>query len=180
MSREARVSFWAMPEEGPAAWFAARIAELGMTFEAPAFEPHVTVHGARVSLARAREVARMAALETAPVELEVDEVTAGPSLTKTVYVRFRPSPALTTLQERLVANLGKPSGYDLRPHLSLIYHDGLDSDVRERLAREIVVPWPRVRLTELAAIDLRGPVRDREDVRRWREVGRFRLGGGGR
>jgi hypothetical protein len=127
------VVFWLVPSEPWRSSLAKLIDTLGTEHRGPAFEPHITIE-----VSRARDgPALNALLDRVAASFEPMTLTAGKTAHsevhfKTLFIEFD-DPRPLALQQRLRAELGR-SDYELRPHLSLLYHGDLPPHTRQRLA----------------------------------------------
>jgi hypothetical protein len=142
------VSFWLVPAEETAVALARTIDALCATHDAPHFAPHITVFSrhdpsARGERAHIRDVARRAVAGVRPFVVRCLGVGHTDDLFKTVFLRIAPAAELDALQGRVRAELRRPGGYALDPHLSLIYKS-LPREKREEIAAEIRPPAPFV------------------------------------
>ncbi len=83
-------AFWLRPAAEERDFFVALIERLARDFDAPMFEPHVTLFAGRMDERRALEILHQ--LPSAPpVPLEVESVAFSSEFTKTLFVQFRAS-----------------------------------------------------------------------------------------
>lgn len=170
------VAFWLIPAQPHHRRLSALIRRLAAAHEAPAFEPHVSLHVGEAGGDEDVEVLmRRAAAQMPPFEMRAALTAHGPTRFKTLYVEFddaRPA----ALQGLISRQLRTASSYDLRPHLSLLYREALDEARRQRLAAEHDIGGRLIRFDTLAAV-LPGPgQRDLSDVPTWDTTLRVRLG----
>ena len=169
------LAFWLVPTHETRDWFTKQIAALGERFNAPTFEPHLTVHvGPAEGVASAASVVAEAAFEFEPITLRVDRVAHSELFTKTLFVEFHSDTALVNLQMKLQDRL--PSDYVVSPHLSLLYHT-LDEQQLEELANALQLPFQEVRFEVLQAVNCPAHTSSAEDVRSWHIAEEFRLQG---
>jgi hypothetical protein len=174
-----RISYWLVPVARDKERFEDIIRRLAARFDAPVFEPHVTVYsgplGPRENIA---DIVVSTAVKTSELELQSSGIAHSEQFTKTVFVEFAMNGVLAKLSGALKQRSAQPAHYELKPHLSLIYAP-LAVPARERLAHELVLPGT-VRFDALKAIVSSNQVRTREDVGAWRVVAASRLAGGDR
>jgi hypothetical protein len=169
-----RISYWLVPAAGDKERFEEIIRQLAAAFDAPVFEPHVTVYSGPLSPRdNPREVVAATAAETFELVLRSNGIAHSEPFTKTLFVEFAANEILTQLSEALKQRSAQSVQYELKPHLSLIYAP-LAPAARSRLADEIVLP-STVRFDALKAILSSEHVRTREDVEAWRVVAESRL-----
>ena len=162
-----RAAFWLLPVATARALFQDIIHDLAQTYEAPIFEPHVTLYaGTYTPDERLDSILAQAACGVGPVSLQVDTVLYTEAFTKTLFVQFRPSPQLRQLSERIRAYASQPCEYRLDPHLSLMYRQMPEAEKR-RIAASIQVPLAVVTFDELCVTVTPTPTRSAQDVARW-------------
>src|SRR5438093_1319316 len=91
------LAYWLMPGEPARSFFTAKVAELAVRFDAPVFEPHVTIYTAGKGGDIPAEVLRRALTDCDPFRLSVRNIQSSDEFTKTVFVQFEPSPPLSRL-----------------------------------------------------------------------------------
>lgn len=161
--------FWLSPERHAREAFDAIIHQLAKQFDAPVFDPHVTLFGGEMDDAAARALFRELARTRAPVELEVAGVEWSAEYTKTLYVQFRASAQARALSEAVRTAMGGGSDYHFNPHLSLLYQH-LPDEMKREAARGIQLPAQRVRFNGLDLMCVPAKVEAREDVEAWETV----------
>jgi hypothetical protein len=171
-----RVSYWLVPAEPDKSRCSEIITALAKRFDAPIFEPHVTIYsgpfGASDDVA---EVIESTALAFSEFTLRTECLAHSAQFTKTVFVQFFPDARLEALSERLKVRSRDRADYQLNPHLSLIYAP-LPSAVREQLVRDLSL-LPLMRFDELKVIKTGGPTQTRSDVEAWRVLASRKLAG---
>jgi 2'-5' RNA ligase len=147
------------------------IKELAQRYDAPGFEPHVTLAGGEMSEERAREILRNLSVRQ-PIELEITGIKHSEKYTKTLFVQFRSVPQI----EALGAEIHKAAGsdYKLNPHLSLLYKE-MPDDEKAQAAREISFPFDCVMFEVVTVIVTPTPIRKPDDIQAWRTLGSRRL-----
>ncbi|MDQ6859930.1 MAG: hypothetical protein M3032_02060 [Verrucomicrobiota bacterium] len=171
MSSDAHIAFWLTPAAGAREFFSALIKELAERYDAPLFEPHVTLNAGVLTEERAVEVLRNLSIRES-IELEVEGIEFSARYTKTLFVQFRSTPQI----EALSAELSKAvSGdYELNPHLSLLYQE-LPDKTKADAARAIALAFSSVLFDRVAAVLIPSAIRAREDVEAWQTVASRRL-----
>lgn len=167
-----------MPTECDRIAYQTLIDQLGRSYNAPSFAPHVTIYlheydptvdlpslmQAAISTTRTRE-------ETAGIQpfcLTVDRVLYSPMFTKTLFVQFHPHPVLTRLCDNFRTQFNSPSDYVLNPHLSLIY-GSLQEQQQQQLVQELSLPGNEVWFDAVSAI-VAPPTLTQQDVDQWQLV----------
>ncbi len=171
------LAFWLVPAAKEKEFFVSLIGELAQRFDAPRFEPHVTLLGAEVQPFSARHALQEVCASCGPVELTIAGIEWSEHYTKTLFVQFHPSPAASALSERLRETLGCGGGYDFDPHLSLLYRE-LPEATKRDTARGIRVPFARVKFDSVQLISTPVPITTRAEVEAWQTLGASQLMGG--
>jgi 2'-5' RNA ligase len=155
-------SFWLMPAAREREFFAGVIAELAARFDAPVFEPHVTLAGGKADESGVTGI--LERIQHSPaLELEIERVAFSALFTKTLFVQFHPSTEATALSESLREAAGFGTEYEFDPHLSLLYSDITDAE-KESLGATITIPFQRVRFDRVKAISTRVPITTRKEI----------------
>jgi putative hydrolase of the HAD superfamily len=106
----------------------------------PAFEPHVTLYtGTFAELATLERALAMAIEGVMPITLTVRGIVCTEEYFKTLFLDFGEDASLRSIHERFRDNCGVSSGYELHPHLSLVYAD-IPLAEKEILAKEVALP----------------------------------------
>jgi hypothetical protein len=167
-----QLAFWLLPCERDRAALAEIIARLARRFGVPEFEPHVTLYaGPPGENDDADARLDVAAQGIAPVVLQPLRVSTSPVFTKTLFIEFAPCAELARMHERLAAHVEKPSGYELRPHLSLLYARNNET-TRAGLPREVVCPPGLLRFDAVCAALVPDSIGTPDDVRGWKTTAR--------
>jgi hypothetical protein len=167
-------AYWLMPAEPARSFFASRIAELAARFDAPLFEPHVTIYASAQGDENADEVLTRALDGTRPIRLSVRDIQYSDEFTQTVFVRFEPNPALSHLCRALQEASALPDEYQLNPHLSLIYKR-MALSAKIGVASSVRLPFGDVLFDSAKAIISPARVDSREEVEAWRVAAAQRL-----
>jgi 2'-5' RNA ligase len=171
-----RVSYWLIPTEPDKTQLTEMIRLLASRFDAPLFEPHVTLYsGPLDSTERPDDIIRAVARGASEIVLDTTGIGHTQQFTKTLFLEFAPNEALDKLSGELKRHSSMSDDYDFKPHLSLVYAT-LSPEVTQRLARELSVPR-RIRFDTVKAIISQGPTRTRADVEAWRIVANEKLAG---
>jgi 2'-5' RNA ligase len=168
------LAYWLIPARPRRDFFASTIGELASRFDAPRFEPHVTVYAGRKGDENPEKVLRGALAGCEPFRLSVRDVECSDEFTKTVFVQFEPSPELLHLNRALQQASAFHDEYQLNPHLSLIYKK-MTRDERIEIASSVRVPFTEVLFDSAKAIVCPTPIRSRADVEAWHVVTNRRL-----
>ncbi|HWM23992.1 MAG TPA: 2'-5' RNA ligase family protein [Chthoniobacterales bacterium] len=168
------VAYWLMPAEPARSFFASVIAELAARFDAPVFEPHVTIYAGDQENDNPTQALNHALAECRPFRLSVRGIQYSDEFTKTVFVQFESSPALSHLCRALQQASAGPNEYQLNPHLSLIYKR-MTLSAKIDLAASVVLPFTEVLFDSAKAIISPARVESRADVEDWRVAAVQRL-----
>jgi 2'-5' RNA ligase len=171
MKRTAIV-YWLLPEKPERDLFCEFVRILCKGFRAPNFEPHLTLFVSATDRQSSQEVLR--AFRSRPIRLNVRGVAYSANFTKTLFVRFKSSPAL----RKLVTDLGRAANSSAKPptdpHVSLLYKK-IPPGVKEELAAVIRLPFRSAVFDSLAAVRLTLPVRTDDDVTKWKIIAKKSL-----
>jgi len=175
VSRRIVIAYWLIPSEPARSYYQSLICDLAERYDAPEFEPHVTVHVGVDCTDTVDEVLSKAARGCERIVIQALEVSGSSEFTKTLFVHF----AMTTELHRLNHSIGTASrdssDYQLSPHLSLLYKR-ISMQDRHLLAHSIEVPFPEVTFDSLKAVRCVSPTQNRADVEAWRVVAHKPLG----
>ena len=176
---ETLLAYWLIPSADHKRFFEETIRSLAARFDAPVFEPHVTIYAGQTagvdSPGRIIEEA-VSSVEGVgePMTLRVERVGFSEKFTKTLFVEFADSPQLSAISESIKRLSSAPREYELKPHLSLIYKDLSEAEKRA-LAQTITIPFSEVAFDEIKAITGPAQTSTREDVEAWRVVDRRKI-----
>ena len=161
------VAYWLTPAEPMRSFFASTIAELAARFDAPLFEPHVTIYTTGQGADIPAEILSRALVDSKPLRLSVRNVQYSDELTKTVFVQFEQSPPLPQLSCALQRASPLHEKYELNPHLSLIYKKMTRSEKIE-VAASVSLPFTEVLFDSVKAVICPAQIESRQDVEAWR------------
>jgi putative hydrolase of the HAD superfamily len=174
-----RFSVFLVPAAGDFRWAEGVIRELAARYDAPPFEPHLTVYGgpfaAEEELAPLRRVLADLAAETGPITLPITGLGVTAEYFKTLFVSFGDEPRLRRLHEAVRGAVPRDSGYELVPHLSLLYAD-IPLAAKEMAARTVWLDRGEMRFDGMKIV-VPDPVSGWSDTGRWRTLVRLGLGG---
>jgi 2'-5' RNA ligase len=169
------IGYWLIPAENEKRQLAALIRDLAQRYDAPVFEPHVTLYTRDDSEEDARRLLARMSAERA-VELSVGGIAYSDKFTKTLFVQFEKNADAQRLSDGFGESSHSARQYDFDPHLSLLYADISDA-TKAREARATRLPLQRVVFDSLAAIDFPRPIKSRADVEAWRTIATAKLTG---
>jgi hypothetical protein len=172
--RSSVIAYWLIPAAPAHRFFQRLIEDLARRYDAPLFEPHVTIHvGANYPDAAEKALSRTAR-EWQPIHLKAVRIGHSDEFIKTLFVQFAPNRKLRQLNA-IIRNAAQDSShYELKPHLGLIYKY-MPATARSELADSIKLPFSDVIFDSLKAIRCISPTRSRADVDAWRLVATKRL-----
>ena len=167
-----RLAFWLIPARREKAFFGKIIAELGARFDAPVFEPHLTLHGGVDPQRAVDSLQKIPA--AAKYQLEIEGIHASGEYIKTFFVRFRPSEKLQRLRAALGEMLDLESAAEFDPHLSLLYKRMPELE-KAALAKTVEIPFQKVSFEGMKLIAHPAEIKRRADVEAWQTVEQRRL-----
>ena len=167
------IAFWLIPAAPKKDLFDQLIKTLVRELKAPLFPSHLTLFTARLPLTEARRVLRD--FESGPFSLTISQVSHSNQFSKTLFIRFRPSNALSRLTSRLQGRVEMKRQAVADPHLSLCYKN-LPVAARRELAAIVRMPFKKVLFDRITLALCRPQTRSAADVKTWRTVSGVRLG----
>ena len=168
------ITYWICPAEPAGNELASIIGDLARRFDAPVFEPHVTIYSADAANEKPEVALERVLKNRKRYQLSIRGLNFSGEFTKTLFVQFAPNPALARLSEDLRRASASPSDYELNPHLSLIYKE-MDEKTKRRLAASITLPFDEVIFDTVKAILSRAEIKSRKEVEAWRVVAERKL-----
>ncbi|QSV46209.1 HAD-IA family hydrolase [Geobacter benzoatilyticus] len=173
-----RFSVFLVPAADDRRWAEGVIRELAARYDAPPFEPHVTVYGGSydtdADLEPVRRALAEAAAGTGPITLRVTGLGVTEEYFRSLFVAFGDEPPLSRVHEMVKGAVAADSGHVLMPHLSLLYAD-MPLAAKEMAARTVSLDRQEMRFDELKIV-APDPVTGWSDARRWQTLFRVRLG----
>jgi hypothetical protein len=164
---KAIVAYWLMPAEPTRSFFASTIAQLATRFEAPLFEPHVTIYATGKGEDSPAEVLGRSLTDCNPFRLSVGDIQYSDEFTKTVFVQFEQSLPLARLSHTLQQASALHDEYQLNPHLSLIYKK-MTRFAKIEVAASVSLPFTEVLFDSAKAVISPARIRASQDVEAWR------------
>ena len=176
MIRQTVIAYWLIPSEPAHSFFQRIINDLAHRYDAPVFEPHVTIHVGADGGDTVKKALADAARECELIGLTPIGIDQSDEFVKTLFVQFATSAELQKINDtiREVANDSSP--YELQPHLSLLYKD-LAAATRCELRASINVPVFEVTFDAIKAVRCISPTRSAADVEGWHVVAAASLSG---
>jgi 2'-5' RNA ligase len=169
------LTYWLIPAEPARSYFASLIADLGARFDAPVFEPHITIYTTTVGEDNPGELLESNLAGATSYSLSITGADFSDKFTKTVFVQFESDAALTALSGKFRAASKSQKKYELNPHLSLIYKT-MPRGMKEEIANSLRFPFREVRFDSVKAVISPADIKSRADVEAWRVVATQKLG----
>jgi 2'-5' RNA ligase len=169
------ITYWLCPAEPARRELSAIIRELAARFDAPVFEPHLTVYVAKAEGENAVAVLEQT-VNRSRFRLAIRGVDYAEQFTKTLFVQFAPDNALAHFGEELRRASVSPTDYTLNPHLSLIYKS-MDPEIKRRLASSIALSFAEVIFDSVKAVISPATIETTADIEAWRVVAERTLTG---
>lgn len=169
VARQIVIAHWLIPAEPAHCFFQDLINDLARRYDAPVFEPHVTIYIGANSTDAVDTSLSNAARDCEPIVLQALKVSHSDEFIKTLFVEFGLNTKLRQLNQVIRSAAQDSSDYDLKPHLSLLYKR-MSVQTRRQLARSIEVPFSEVVFDSLKAVRCISPTLSRTDVELWSVV----------
>jgi 2'-5' RNA ligase len=157
--------YWLVPAKPYSELLREMICVLAEQFDAPRFEPHLTLLVAHEDRQAARKILRQ--VQGSPIRLKISGVSASSKFTKTLFIRFKSSRALNRLVVDLTHAIKKRAKALRDPHVSLLYGK-MSVAVKKELACTIQLPFREVLFDSIKAVRCASPTLNRADVDAWR------------
>jgi 2'-5' RNA ligase len=170
------VAYWLIPAEPALSHFRSLINELAARFDAPVFEPHVTVYVTNAVRENPAAALARAVAYSERYRLSIAGLDSSDEFTKTLFVQFQPDLALARLSENLRSASVSQGEYQLNPHLSLIYKP-ISRETKEQIRNAIQFPFTEVFFDSVKAIISPAEIKTRKQVEAWRIVATRELTG---
>ena len=170
------LTYWLIPAEPARTHFASVISDLAARFDAPVFEPHLTIYGTTMGMEDGAALLKQVVAGCPTYSLHLSRISYSDEYTKTVFAEFHPSEALS----RLSANFREASSikdeYELNPHVSLIYKT-MSTERKAEIASSVRLPFEEVIFDSARVVISPADIKSREDVEAWRVVATQKLTG---
>ncbi len=170
MIRQTVIAYWLIPSEPAHSFFQRIINDLARRYDAPVFEPHVTVHVGADQVDAAAKALEKVASECDLVRQTPLRIDQSDEFIKTLFVQFAMTAELGKINGIIRNAANDSSRYELKPHLSLLYKN-LPAASRSDLAASITLPFSEVTFGAIKAVRCVSPTENRADVMAWRVVG---------
>jgi hypothetical protein len=166
------IAYWLIPATSERELFRKLIRILAREFDAPLFEPHLTLFATSENPTSPKKILQN--IDARPIRLRIRGIAFSPKYTKTLFVRFAPSKSL----ENIVADVGDAVKAQVNvprdPHVSLVYKK-LPKRTKEELVSAMKFPLREVLFDSIKAVRSSSPTETAADVKAWRVVAARRL-----
>jgi hypothetical protein len=169
VTRQIVIAYWLIPSEPAYSFFQRTINDLAHRFDAPVFEPHVTIHVGADRADAAKNALGDAARECNLTGLTPLGIDQSDEFIKTLFVQFAMSAQLRKTNGIIRQAANDSSQCELNPHLSLLYKN-LAAPTRRELAASINVPLFEVTFDAIKAVRCVSPAESGADVEAWHVV----------
>jgi 2'-5' RNA ligase len=176
VSRQTVIAYWLIPSESACSFFQRSINDLARRFDAPVFEPHVTIYVGADRADAAKNALGAAARKCNLIELTPVGIDQSDEFIKTLFVQFAMNAELRKINGIIRNTANDSSQYELKPHLSLLYKN-LAAETRCELAASIDVPLSEVTFDAIKAVRCVSPAESGADVEAWRVIAAASLSG---
>ena len=160
------MAYWLVPAEPAHSFLQTIIHDLARRYDAPVFEPHVTLYVGADRVDSAMQALAESARQSTPTNLTPVGVQQSDEFVKTLFVQFGSTAELRQLNAIIRQAAHDLSQYRLQPHLSLLYNQ-MKAAARRKLAASIVVPFSEITFDRIKAVRCVSPTQSRADVEAW-------------
>lgn len=160
-----KVSFWLVQIERDRTLYQSLITDLAYRYDAPIFQPHVTLYSGDCERNRVSEFLRHQ--PRFEIVLQIDRIQYSEPFTKTLFIQLVSTPELKQLSDEIQRFFG--GSYSLDPHLSLIYAPLPEMEKRS-LTQQIRLRDRAIHFDRICAIETPTQAQTREDVEAWRRI----------
>jgi hypothetical protein len=174
MPKSIALVYWLIPAQSERDFFSETIRILSKQFNAPCFEPHLTIiMTPEIGLSPGKILKQ---IRTSPISLQVSGIGFSSKFTKTLFVRFKSGKSL----EKLVVDFARETRSRAKaahdPHVSLIYKK-MPTSVKKELTSAIQLPFSTVLFDSIKGVRCASPTKTRSDVEAWQVVAKKSLRG---
>jgi putative hydrolase of the HAD superfamily len=171
-----RFSIFLTPSAADYSYLDGLIRELCGTYGGHPFEPHVTLYsGELLDLVALLQVVSAAVQGVRPFALDIRRIDCREEYFRSLFIEFEDNPLPGEICERIRRGLGIESGYELFPHLSLLYSD-LPLRHKEALAKRLVPDRSAIHFDQVKIVSPASREEGWRDTSQWRTL--FRAGFG--
>ena len=164
--KKTAITYWLIPAEPAHSFFEKTIEDLAGRYDAPVFEPHMTIYVGPDRLSVAEELIAKAAAYCGRLEAKMLGIGHSGEFTKTLFVQFALNAKLIRLNEVIRHTTRGSTDYQFKPHVSLLYKK-MPVTSRRALADSIKLPFTRVVFHSIKAVRCILPTRSRGHVEAW-------------
>ena len=172
MPKSTAIVYWLIPTKPQRDFFSEAIRILSKQFNAPRFEPHLTIIVTPEIGLSPRKILKQ--IRTSPISLEVRGIGFSSKFTKTLFVRFTSNKSLAKLVIDLARETRSHGEAAHDPHVSLIYRE-MPTSTKKELASTIQLPFSTVLFDSIKAVRCVSPTKTRSDVEAWHVVAKKSL-----
>ncbi len=159
--------YWLIPAAPYHEFFRRLIRILAGQFEAPRFEPHLTILATVKGQQPPGKILRQ--ISASPLRLKVRDISFSSKFTKTLFVRLEQNKPF----EKLILDLARAARSRAKPpadpHLSFLYRK-MPPSMKKELTRMINLPFGEVLFDSIKAMQCASPTTTDADVEAWRVV----------
>jgi 2'-5' RNA ligase len=166
VTRQTVIAYWLIPSEPAHSFFQRIINDLALRYDAPVFEPHVTVHVGGDQADATQEALAEATRECKLIRLTPLGIGQSDEFIRTLFVQFAMSAELRQINDMIREAANDSSRYELKPHLSLLYKN-MAAATRRELAASINVPLSELTFDAIKAVRCVSPTQSGTDVGEW-------------
>jgi 2'-5' RNA ligase len=170
--KKTAIVYWLLPAKPERELFCSVVRILRKAFNAPDFEPHLTLFVTAKDRPTPKQVLQQ--IRSRPIRLRARGVAHSRKFTKTLFVRFKPSPQLRKLTSDLACAAKSSAKAPKDPHVSLLYKK-LPRAAKKELAAVMRLPFRNATFDSIAAVRLTLPVRTGSNVAKWKIVAKRSL-----
>jgi 2'-5' RNA ligase len=170
------ISVWLVPAEPEREDLKLLIERLAQEYQAPVFDPHITLYNATVPqnlLEETMQALGQAVAQNYAFTLNSPRLGYTEQFFKTLFLEIEPQTELTTLQQAIEKVLNQYGSYEFNPHLSLLYKEMPDEE-KAQLANNLIVPQT-FRAGEVRIVEPGNPAQDWRTIETWRALEHFAL-----
>ena len=169
VTRQTVIAYWLIPSQPAHSFFQRIINDLARRYDAPLFEPHVTLHVGADRADAAKKALGAAERECKLIGLTPLGIDQSDQFIKTLFLQFAMSVELRKISDIIREGANDSSAYELKPHLSLLYKN-LAAPSRRQVAASISVPLSEVTFDTIKAVRCVSPTQSRADVESWQTL----------
>ena len=168
------IAYWLLPTAEASEKIAALIRELAAEFDAPIFDPHVTLYAGGDDVRIAEQTVSTTGERSAPIILCARSIEHSDRFTKTLFIQLLPDNELKGLSAFVQSQACAAEPYELNPHVSLLYAR-VTAAVREKTTQQIAIPSAAITFDRIRAVRCAIPIKTRTDVEGWQTLAEAKL-----